>query len=614
MALSDIALRAAGMSRAGRRPAVSSSKPPAGALADPIFSTVPHQPMWSAYNGPESVTYSRRNIYAARAIEHIANSIAGLPFCAGNMTSRIARPTTAMQQLLGPAPGSPNPLWSAAKLWRWSVKQWLILGKFAWLHEYDDSGRIVALWPLMAQYLIPVIADPKAGHYFEGYRYGTQGSAGYREFGTGDVTYIWNPSQHDVRQPESPLDLAKYAINIATLLDQFDMGFLTNGGVPAHLVTTGRFGDQTSRRAFRAQFGSKFGGARNTGKTMFAERDLEEGDYGAAAPSDPVDVKIIGQSQKDSELSKLRDAKIQDICVDFGVPLSLLGYSADSKYTNMELDRANYWIENVKPKLSELEDGVNIALGALLDGPKDIGWFDTSSIPELRKPPVFSEAGGIAAVEAGLITPNQYLDDRGMPPSDDPDADKLRKQAPAAVKGGLPAQPATSPLAGPDGVTDPEPPPVPPLRKVAAVRTDLLDVVRAQLSVELDAQRGELVARLAGKRGGKNRAHAQLDLSLVYDREHWAKRMATNLGPALRAAGMDDVGEWSEDVTAAVFERLSDQQTLDVFDVDDGMARLDAWQSGGSHQLEAGFVESVLVGIGTGGMSAADALGAIGAA
>lgn len=610
MALTDIALRAAGLR--ARPPAVASSKPPAGALADPIFSTVPHQPMWSAYDGPQNVAFSRRNIYAARCIEHIANSIAGLPFQAGNMVSRIPRATSAMQQLLGPAPGSPNPLWSAAKLWRWSVKQFLILGKFAWLHEYDSTGRIVALWPLMAQYLIPVVAAPGGQNYFEAYRYGTQGSLGYREFAIKDVTYVWNPSQKDARQPESPLDLAKYAINIASLLDQFDMGFLTNGGVPAHLVTTGRFGDSASRRAFRAQFGRKFGGAANTGKTMFAERDLEEGDFGQQAPADPVDVKIIGQTQKDSQLDNLRNMKIQDICVDFGVPLSLLGYSADSKYTNMELDRANYWIENVKPKLAELEDAVNISLGVLLDGPKDVGWFDTSSVPELRKPPMFSEAGGIAAVEAGLITPNQYLEDRGLPPSDDPDADKLRKQAPAAKPpvGGLPAQPVVSPLAGPDGETAPEPPPIPPLRHVTAVRTDLIDVVRGQLQLELDAQRAELEARLNGKRGGKNKAHARLDLSLAYDIQHWHQRMVKNLAPALRGAGLGQhIDEWSADVTSDVLDRLGQQQSLDVFDADDGMARLDTYATGGN--VEAGAVESLLLGISTGGMSMATALAAI---
>jgi HK97 family phage portal protein len=614
MALSDIALRAAGV-RAGRLPAVQSKNPPAGALADPIFSTVPHQPMWSAYDGPSNVSFSRRNIYAARCIEHIANSIAGLPFQAGNMVSRIPRATSAMQQLLGPAPGSPNPLWSAAKLWRWSVKQWLILGKFAWLHEYDDNGRIVALWPLMAQYLIPVVAAPGGQHYFEGYRYGTQGSLGYREFKIQDVTYVWSPSQKDSRQPESPLDLAKYAINIASLLDQFDMGFLNNGGVPAHLVTTGKWNSASDRHAFRSQFGRKFGGAGNAGKTMFAERDLEDGDFGTAAPADPVTVQVIGQNQKDSQLDNLRNMKIQDICVDFGVPLSLLGYSADSKYTNMELDRANYWIENIKPKLSDLEDGVNISLGVLLDGPKDVGWFDTSSVPELRKPPVFSEAGGIAAVEAGLITPNQYLEDRGLPPSDDPEADKLRKQAPAAKPptGGLPAPLPISPLAGPDGETAPEPPPVPPLRHVAAVRTDLLDVVRGQLQLELDAQRAELEARLAGKRGGKNRAHAKLDLSLAYDLQHWQQRMVKNLAPALRGAGLGQhIDEWSADVTSSVLDALVLHQTVDVFDVDDGMARLDGYANGGS--VEAGAVESLLLGISTGGMTAADALGAIGAA
>lgn len=515
-----------------------------------------------------SVTMSERSLYATRAIEYVADTISGLPFVAGNAVSRMPRPTTQMQQLLGPAPGGPNPQWSSAKLWNYSIKQYMVLGKFAWLPEYDDAGRIVALWPLMAQYLIPVVAEPnsKLG-YFKEFEYGTRGAAGHRIFKPDQIVYIWRPSQHDVRQPEAPLRLATMGIVISQLLDQFDRSFLQSGGVPAHMVITPPFETAAERNAFRNQFNRKFGGASNAGKTMFSETDTEPGEYGTTPAQSSVDIKVIGQSQKDSELNVMRLARIDDIVAVFGVALSLLGISKDSKYTNMQTDRQNYWQGRGISTIRELQDHVNIALGPLMDGPKDVGWFDTGSVPELRGTPRFSEAGGAAAVIAGLITLNQYLEDRGLPRSDDPDADTLRK--PAAVPAQLPNPPADPAVAPADPVAEP--------KRVAAVRTDLLGVVRDQLAIELRAQRGEIEARLAGKRGGRKKAAAQLDLGMAYEAEHWHNRMILNLTPTLRAAGFadHDISSWSEDITGRVANELHTSGVIgDIFEPDDYMASL----------------------------------------
>jgi HK97 family phage portal protein len=561
MALADWGIRVAGLGSRARPAALASKRPPAGALQDPVFNNIPGQPMWTQYEGPNQVKLYGRNIYATRAIEFIADNISALPFLCGNYKSKTPRPTSAMQQLLGPMPGNPNPLWSAADMWKYSIIQYLVLGKIAWLNERDDSGRIVALWPLMAQHLIPETAGIQGKSYFKGYRYGTQGAFGYREFGLKDITYIWRPSQKDLREPESPLQLTKYAIDVARLIDQFDNAFLSNGGVPTHLVVTPAFDSPASSRAFRDQFSRKFGGASNAGKPMFAEYTTEPGDTGGAQSQKTVSVEVIGQSQKDSQLHELRKDKIQDILVGIGIALSLLGYSGDAKYTNMESDRKNAWQGRMGPIAAELASRVNTVLGPEMDNPADVGWFDTSGVPELRQAPVFTETEGIAAVAARLITPDEYRHDRGMPPLPDGQGEKLVAK-PKPVTPRLPAA-DPEPVDPETAQTKPKAPPV----KARAVRTDLLDVLRGQLELELAAQRLELEMRRDGKRGGRNRARAAVSLAEVYDVEHWRGRLARNLAPAARAAGLSDgeVTNWSEDITGAVFDQLADG-SLEVFD------------------------------------------------
>jgi phage portal protein BeeE len=602
MALADLALRAAGLR--ARPPALRSTNPPRGALESPNFYGTPHQPLWPVYEGTSQVEIAERNLYAMRSVEKIAESISRLPYCAGNVKSRLARPTSQRMQLLGPAPGAPNSLWSSQRLWRYLIIQYLITGKMGMINERDGSGRIVALWPLLAQYLVPVLAPAGGKSYFEGYRYGTRGAQGYREFQLDEVTYIYRPSQRDMRQPEAPLRLAQWGINILQLIDEFDQAFLKNGGVPAHLVITPSFTQNDDRVAFRDQFRTKFGGPRNAGKPAFAEYTDEQGDYGQGQPRQTVDVKTIGLSQKDSQMALTREARIDDMVVAIGVPLTLLGLSRESKYTNMDNDRVNYWRETADPLQNELSDNLNVALSEM-DGPQDVGWFDTSGVPELRKPPVFTEQGGLAAVAAGVVTENEYRSDRGLPPKDG--GDEYHKPAPAAPP---PHAPGTEPQQGTD---------MPPIKtspnrtvKVTAVRTDLLDVVRAQLATELAAQRSELEARRDGRRGGRRRAHAALDLGLVYDQDHWQRRMATNLAPGLRAAGYgDDVIEsFSVDVTRQVLDQLDGQTSIaeTVWDPGAYLPALDR----PTVQLDAGLVETVLAQVAGGQHDAAAALALLG--
>jgi HK97 family phage portal protein len=599
MALADLALRAAGLR--ARPPAPRSTTPPPGALESPNFYGTPHQPLWPSFEGATQVELGQRNLYATRAIEKLADMISGLPFQAGNVTSRTPRPTSRMMQLLGPAPGRPNPKWSSQRLWRYEIIQYLTMGKFAMVHERDNAGRIVALWPLMAQHLVPVLAPAGSTDYFEGYRYGTRGAQGYREYNLDEVTYVYRPSQIDLRQPEAPLRLARWGIDILRLIDEFDQSFLKNGGVPAHLVITPSFTDKNARVAFRDQFRTKFGGARNAGKPAFAEYTDEQGDFGQGQPRQTVDVKVIGTAQKDAQRAETRQSRIDDMALAIGVPLSLLGLSRDSKFTNMNTDRENCWKETANPLAGELADNVNTAL-SFMDNPTDVGWFDISGVAELRRPPVFTEQGGLAAVQDGTISENEYRTDRGLPPKEGGDVYRTKAEPPVIEPPASEPQPAI-----------PAPPAKPPVR-ATAVRTDLLDVVRAQLATELSAQRVELEARRDGKRGGRRRAHAALDLALVYDQDHWQRRLATNLAPGLRAAGYGDeaIESFSVDVTSAVLAQLDGQTSIPevAWEPDGYLPALDR----PAVQLDAGLVETVLAQVAGGQHDAATALALLGGA
>jgi HK97 family phage portal protein len=554
-----------------RPSALTSTTAPAGALQSPNFYA-PHQPQWPNYDGPNSILRGyERTLYAMRCIDTIANSLAGLDFVVGNTRTKTPRDTAPLAQLLGPPPGFPNTRWSSAALWKYAIRQYLILGKWAWLHEYDSAGRIVGLWPLQAQYVIPIkAAQNSTQDYFEGYEYGMAGMPNYRRFRLDEISYFWRPSQRDLSQPESPVNLAAMEINVYSLLNQYDQGFLMNGGVPAHMIITPPWETKEDRSSFRRQFRRDFSGPANANKVMFAEREVEPGETGTTSPQ-AVEVVQLGQSQKDSQLDTLRKEKIYDICALFGVPLSILGRSENNKYDTADQDRINYWLETVQPLARDVADMVNINIGRLVST-TDAGWFDLSQVPELRPKPVIDPAQVPALLAEQVFTVDEIRKLNW-------DLDPLPEDAfpEPAAEPPLPAIESTPPTDAPPADTGTGS--VVPVQAARAVRLDQLETLRGLLAVELADQRAEIERRRDGARGGRLRARAAVSLAGVYDTEHWHARMAKRLAPALDALGVRaaDQDSYLADITAEVFDHLAGGMFGSAFDTDLYMNYLDAY-------------------------------------
>lgn len=600
--LRDLSVRAMGI-RADRPSLVTSDHAPTGALSS-NGGYQPGQRIWPEFDGELAIRRGyERTMYAYRCVNKMASDIAGLPFLVGNADSRTPRATAPLARLLSPPPGGPNPVFSASLFWWYSIVQYRVLGKFAWLKERAPNGEVQGLWPLQAHLLAPIMSadGSTAPSYFSGYEYGTRGTPGFRELPLSEVVYVWKPSVRDIRQPDSPVLRAAQEINIMALLSQFDAAFLDNGGVPAHMITTLPFPDQKERVAFRDQFRNRFGGPRNANRAMFMERTIEPGEVPGAQNMDPVTVTKVAESQRDAQLDVLRDGKIQDLCVALGVPLSMLGDTTRSKFTNGAVDRKNYW-ENNAAVMRELADAVNLALAPDFSS-TDVGWFDTSVVPELATFKITEDM-----VKLGLATADEYREERGMPPLP-PKPEPVQSTPPEAapVPGNAPADalPKKSP-AGPD--------PLPPVAdagtaiplRAPSERITLREVLRGQLEALADDQLRELRARAEGKRGGRWRAVAQANIADAYDREHWASRIGRAAGPTLRAMGMGDgeITGYAQAVTQFFSEHLS---LAGDWDVDGAVGLLD------DHAvMPAPAVHNAIMAVSAGRMSAADALREIG--
>lgn len=367
----------------------------------------------------------------------------------------------------------PNPQWTAAQLWRYSIIQRVITGKFAWRlgRAVGANREIVQIWPLMAQHINPVPnLNPQVASYFSEYWYFPLGHQSHEKFKLDEVFYAWKPSQSDVRQPETVLEAAQLDIQTLLMLNQYDASWLENGGVPPYIVTSPTWATPEERNAFRAQFSAKFSGPRNAGRALFAERTVE-GDFGGTPTSlDSIEIKQIGVTQKDAQLALLRDAKIKAILDAMGVPMSLIGDSSDRTFSNAAQENRNFMQSVIRPLICELQDDVNNRLAPMLGN--ELGYFDTSGVPALHPLPVFQDDNAaLALMNAGKITRAEWRADRHLP-AENPDLPPESGEVPASV-----AAPTAAEVPPPSDTVPPASAPA-----ARAIRNKTIAQIRAKLS------------------------------------------------------------------------------------------------------------------------------------
>lgn len=353
------------------------------------------------------------NTYVYRCVDVIAKAVSGCPFRAGkdpdepgdfDVNSELAR-------LLGPPPGSPNPSLSPRRLWRWTVAQYLVTGRWCWEKERVGS-RVIGLWPLPSRFIDPIPTE-RGRAYFEGVRFGRD-QRNPITFKMDQVVYDWLPSMHDMRQAETVLQAAKLDINVAVLQDRYDNAFLKNDARPAAVIVHEQFAERDEREAWRSQFLSEYRGVDNAGRPIFIEATPGDEELSAT-----FHIERLGLSQKDAEFIQRYESKIRAICVAFGTPLSILGDASGRTFDNAGQEYTNWWESTLLPLMDELTDAVNVQLAPNLGD--DVGWFDVSKVAALKATSKILALGASlpSFTAAKIIHEDEIRSELDLPPRED---------------------------------------------------------------------------------------------------------------------------------------------------------------------------------------------------
>jgi HK97 family phage portal protein len=303
----------------------------------------------------------------------------------------------------------PNPRLSARRMWTFLIAQRQIFGSFGNELELGAGDRPIAIYPLLSHLLTPrnwvELGTEQTYEPFSRYDYQTVN--GIKQFQPSQIWYDWIPNQANYFVPESPLQAAKINTDVAVWSDLYERSFLKNGGVPAHVIATRRFGDDLSRDKFRQQFQDKYSGAHNAGKIAFTEIAGGAGD----AINNALQIIPVGTSQKDSQVLEILKHELEQIAIALGVPFSKLNASGRS-FDNADKEDETWEEETVIPMVRDLEDSLNVYLAPRFGS--EVAWFDLSKLSSRKSKSLWTNQKPTEAFHDGILTVNEYREQVGL--------------------------------------------------------------------------------------------------------------------------------------------------------------------------------------------------------
>jgi HK97 family phage portal protein len=211
---------------------------------------------------------------------------------------------------------------------------------------------------------------------------------------------------------------ARNAIGTAMRADEFAGKFFSQGAQPQFALTTDKKMSDEQKTSLRESWASKYQGNGPNGIPLV----LTEG----------LDVKELSMTAADAQLIETRKWQVSDIARAFGVPPHMIGDTEKSTSWGTGLEELGQAFVDytLAPHIKRLEDELNRKL--FKRGPNYVrvnldGLMRGNATA--RATYYKSALGGTQ--NAAWMTPNEVRDVENLPPSDDPEADKLAKPKPA---------------------------------------------------------------------------------------------------------------------------------------------------------------------------------------
>lgn len=248
----------------------------------------------------------------------------------------------------------PNPIETRYQyLFRTILHMDLTGDAYSWIVK-DRSGRIRELWTLQPEqmYIIPK-KDGTISHYELRHTVNSKPII----FKPEEIIHYKHPSPINPYYGASVIMAAAQSVDINDFQHNYQRNFYKRSALPPAVLETENKIDEAVLRKLRENFDSVYGGEENAGRTLILENGLK--------------YKQLGINPKDLDWLATNRYTLQEICVIFGVPPSMLGIVEDVNRANAESQEYTYAKMTVEPLLTNIEEQLTQDLvRQYLDGAK----------------------------------------------------------------------------------------------------------------------------------------------------------------------------------------------------------------------------------------------------
>jgi len=323
---------------------------------------------------------------------YIATQVAKLPWQIKDIENNVVdSPLATLLRL------RPNPEMNSFMFRLFIVIQAIIHGNSYAEIERSLDGKIVALWPLPSESVIPTRIEGNLVYRVTG------GDGKYTYLLPSDIFHIRNFFTKDGVTGEGIIAYASEILGIALGSDKFANSLYANGGLPSGVLEVpGNLSEEAMKR-IKESWQSAHGG-RKTGGTAVLEDGVKFNPI-----SLPPDVLQFLETRKFSVIEIARFLR---------VPPSKLYSVESSKYSNVEqenlsvaVDTLDAWVRNI-----EMEADIKLLNNGFKGRRNELNIYAVFRGDMTTRSNYFSKM-----MQAGSITPNQIRNEEGLPPYEEGD-------------------------------------------------------------------------------------------------------------------------------------------------------------------------------------------------
>lgn len=230
---------------------------------------------------------------------------------------------------------TPNPR-TTSFAWRRELMRAVLLTGNAFAQiERDDTGEVIALWPLHPGRVQPLLAAD--GTKF----YRVQTGKGQVYLSGADMFHIHGPLGMDGVTGLSAIQICRNALKLTGAAEEYAAEFFQNNADPGGVLETP---DSITQEQF------------DLVKTMWESRHRGAGKrHATAILSDGMSYKPIAVNHADLQFLELRNFQVSEICRIFGVPNHLVNDLSRATFSNIEQQSLEFLTHSLRPWLVSIE-------------------------------------------------------------------------------------------------------------------------------------------------------------------------------------------------------------------------------------------------------------------